>query len=149
MSSHSSEISDSEFKKMPRCCIAASCDTVSGKGYSFHKFPKDDALQRRWVSAVKQQQSNWNGPSKDSQLCSKHFEEDCFITDGVCFREEMGIPMVKRLKTNTVPTIFARSVDYIQTSSSTQTSRPLSERRHQRSVRLDGYMCTIRITCSI
>ena len=120
---------------MPRRCIAAGCDTVSGKGYSFHKFPKDDALRRRWVSAVKRQRSNWDGPSKDSQLCSKHFEEGCFITDGVRFREEMGIPTVKRLKPDAVPTIFARSVDYIQTSSSTPTSRPLSERRHQRSVR--------------
>ena len=82
---------------MPRRCIAAGCDTVSGKGYSFHKFPKDDALRRRWVSAVKRQRSNWDGPSKDSQLCSKHFEEGCFITDGVRFREEMGIPTVKRL----------------------------------------------------
>ena len=129
---------------MPRRCIAAGCDTISGKGYSFHKFPKDNALQRRWISALKRQQSNWDGPSKDSQLCSKHFEEDCFITDGVCFREEMGMPTVKRLKADAVPTIFARSVDYIQTSSSTPTSRPLSERRHQRSVRLEGYTCIIK-----
>ena len=132
---------------MPRRCIAAGCDTVSGKGYSFHKFPKDDAVRRRWISAVKRQQSNWEGPTKDSQLCSKHFEEDCFITDGVRFREEMGIPTVKRLKPDAVPTIFARSVDYIQTSSSqtsTPTSRPLSERRHQRSVRLNSYTCILK-----
>ena len=114
---------------MPRRCIAASCDTVSGKGYSFHKFPKDDAVRWRWVSTIKRQKSNWEGPTKDSQLCSKHFEEDCFITDGVRFRKEMGFPMVKRLTPDAVPTVFARSVDYIQTISSqttTPTSRPLS-----------------------
>ena len=73
----------------------------------------------------------------DSQLCSRHFEDDCFITEGVRFRDEMGIPTVKRLKLD-VPTIFVRSVDYLQVSSSqrsTPTTQPLSERRHQRSVR--------------
>ena len=68
-----------------RCCIAASCDNVSGEGYSFHKFPKDNTKQRRWVNAVKQQRSSWNGLSVDSQLCSRPFEDDCFITEGVHF----------------------------------------------------------------
>ena len=123
---------------MPRHCVAASCDSVSGKGYSFHKFPKDETMQRRLVNAVKQQQCNWNGPSTDSQLCSRHFKDDCFITEGVHFRDEMGIPTVKRLKPDAVPTVLARSVDYVQGSSSqcsTPTTRPLSERRHQISLR--------------
>jgi len=123
---------------MPRRCVATGCDTVSRKGYSFHKFPKDEALRRRWVGAVKWQRSNWDGLSSDSQLCSKHFREDCFITEGVWFCEEMGIPTVKRLKPDAIPTIFARSVDFLQASSSqcnTPTSRPLLERRQQRSVR--------------
>ena len=122
---------------MPRRCIAAGCDTVSGKGYSFHKFPKNETLRRRWVSAVKRQQSNWNGPSADSQLCSKHFTQDCFVTEGVRFRDEMGIPTLKRLKPDAVPTIFARSVDNLQASSSQSptTGRPLSQRRLQRAVR--------------
>ena len=121
---------------MPRRCVAAGCDSVSGKGCSFHKFPKNEALRRRWVNAVKRQRSNWNGPSADSQLCSNHFAEDCFITDGVCFRETMGI---KTLKPDAVPTIFARSIDYLQASSSQSTTpldgRPLSKRRQQRTVR--------------
>ena len=56
------------------------------------------------------------------------------MTEGVCFCEEMGIPTVKRLKPNTVPTVFAVSGGYIQTSSSqssTPTSQPLSKRRHE------------------
>ena len=122
---------------MQRRCIAAGCDTVSGKGYSFHKFPKNETLRRRWVSAVKRQRSNRNGPSADSQLCSKHFTEDCFITEGVRFRDEMGIPTLKRLKPDAVPTVFARSVDNLQASSSQSpmTGRPLSQRRQQRAVR--------------
>ena len=123
---------------MPRRCVAAGCDSGSGKGYNFHKFPRDETLRRRWISAVKRQRSNWDGPSTDSQLYFKHFEDDCFVTEGVRFCDEMGIPTVKRLKPDAVPTIFARSIDYLQASSSqcsTPTTRPLSERRHQRSVR--------------
>ena len=119
---------------MPRRCIAAGCDTVSGKGYSFHKFPKNETLRRRWVSAVKRQRSNWNGPLADSQLCSKHFMEDCFVTEGIRFCDEMGIPTLKRLKSDAVPTIFARSVDNLQASisQSPTTGRPLSQRIQQR-----------------
>ena len=124
---------------MPRRCVAAGCDSVSGKGCSFHKFPKNEALRRRWVNAVKRQRSNWNGPSADSQLCSNHFTEDCFVTDGFRFREAMGIKTLKRLKPDAVPTVFARSIDYLQASSSQSTTtlagRPLSKRRQQRMVR--------------
>ena len=105
---------------MPRC-VAAGCNSVSGKGCSFHKFSENVSLRRRWVNAVKWQR-NWNGPSADSQLCSNHFTEDCFITDGVGFREAMGIKTLKQLKPDAVPTTFARSIDYLQASSSQSTT---------------------------
>ena len=60
------------------------------------------------------------------------------MTEGVHFRDKMGILTVKRLKPDAVPTIFARSVNYVQASSSqcsTPTTRLLSERRQQRLVR--------------
>ena len=58
------------------------------------------------------------------------------MTEGVRFRDALGIPAQKRLKADAVPTIFARSVDQLDagSSSSTPSSRPLSERRMQRSV---------------
>ena len=89
---------------MPRRCIAAGCDSVGGKGCSLHKFPQNEAIKRKWIKAVKQQRSNWDGPSPHSLLCSKHFTDDCFVTEGVCFRDEMGMPTAKRLKPNAVPT---------------------------------------------
>ena len=95
-------------------------------------------MQRRWVNAVKLQWSSWNDPSTDSQLCSEHFKDNNFITERVCFHDKMGIPTVKHLKPDIVATIFARSVNYLQASSSqcsTTTTQPLSERRHQRLVR--------------
>ena len=121
---------------MPRRCIAAGCNTSSGMGYSLHSFPKDETLRRKWISAVKRQRSNWDGPSSSSLLCSKHFKEDCFVTEGVRFREALGVPAQKRLKTDAVPTVFAKSTNHVDASSSSYTpcSRPLSERREQRSV---------------
>ena len=125
---------------MPKHCIAARCDSVGRKGYSLHKFNQDETIRKKWIKAVKQQRSNWDGPSPHSLLCSRHFAEDCFVTEGVRFRDEMGMPTAKRLKPDAVPTIFPRSIDYVEPSSSSKTSvhkpagRPLSEKRQQKSV---------------
>ena len=75
---------------MPRHCVAAGCDTKTGMGYSLHGFPQDEVLQKKWVWAVKRQRSNWEGPLLSLQLCSKHFEDHCFVTEGVHYCEAMG-----------------------------------------------------------
>ena len=41
-------------------------------------------------------------------LCSKHFEQDCFIVEGVSYHEDMGIPVKKRVKSNVIPITFGR-----------------------------------------
>ena len=73
-------------RNMPTRCIVAGCNAArgfeSGKGCSFHAFPKDEGLQRKWTSAVKKQRSDWEGPTSTSVLCSKHFETSCFDTEG-------------------------------------------------------------------
>ena len=116
---------------MPRRCVATGCDTTSGMGYSLHSFPKDETVRKRWISAVKRQRSNWSGPSSCSLLCSKHFKEDCFVTEGIRYRDDFGVPALKRLKADAVPTIFPRSSHHLDdnSSSSTPSGRPLSERR--------------------
>ena len=119
---------------MLRRYIAAGCDSVGGKGCSLHKFPQDEAIKRKWIKDVKQQRSNWDGTLLHSLPCSKHFTDDCFVTEGICSRDEMGMPTAKRLKPDAVPTIFARSIDFVQPSSTSNTSvlkptgRPLSEK---------------------
>ena len=129
---------------MPRHCVAAGCDTTSGMGYSLHSFPKDETVRKRWISAVKRQRSSWSSPSSCSLLCSKHFKEDCFVTEGVRYRDDFGVPALRRLKAGAVPTIFPRSSHHLDgnSSSSTSSGRPLSERREQRSVRLQC-ICTM------
>ena len=47
---------------------------------------------------------NWDGPTANSVLCSKHFEQDCFIVESVRYREDMGIPAKKRHKPNAIHT---------------------------------------------
>ena len=91
---------------MPRRCIAAGCNTVSGEGYSLHVFPRDQGLCAKWIRAVKRQRSNWEGPLAHLLLCSKHFEPDSFATEGVRYRDAIGLPMKKRLKPDTISTIF-------------------------------------------
>ena len=120
---------------MPRRCIVAGCDSVGGKDCSLHEFPKNEAIRKKWIKAVKEQRSNWDGPSPYSLLCSLHFTDDCFIPKGVRFRDELGMPTAKRLKPDAVPTIFARSINYMSAASSTSTAkppcRPLSEKREE------------------
>ena len=94
---------------MPQCCIAAGCNTTSSMGYSLHSFPKDKALRRKWIYAVKRQRSNWDGPSSSSLLCSKHSKEDCFATEGVQFCEALGVPAQKRLKADGVPIQYSQN----------------------------------------
>ena len=50
------------------------------------------------------------GPSKYSLLCSKHFEADCFVTEGSRYRDEVGLPTKKRLKPDAVLTIFPHPI---------------------------------------
>ena len=121
---------------MPRRCIAAGCSTISGEGYSLHEFPRDDGLRAKWTRAVKLHRVGWKGPTASSVLCSKHFKPDCFITEGVRYRDAVGIPAQKRrLKANAIPSIFPKS-DGGSTSSQPMTSslRPASERRKRKAV---------------
>ena len=68
------------------------------KGCDLHKFPHDGVIRKKWITAVKQQRSNWDSPSPHSLLCSKNFADDCFLTADVRFRDEMGMPMAKCFK---------------------------------------------------
>jgi len=57
-----------------RECIAAYCGTTTGMGYSMHKFPDDESLRRRWISAVKLQRKDWDGPSTTSLMLKAFYK---------------------------------------------------------------------------
>ena len=111
---------------MPRRCVAAGCSTKSGEGYSLHEFPRDDGFCAKWTRAVKLQQAGWKGPTAASFLCSKHFEYNCFVTEGVHYHDAVGIPAKKRLKPNAIPTIFLKASDSGSSQPTTAPQRPLS-----------------------
>ena len=119
---------------MPRRCVAAGCNTKGGEGYSLHEFPREESLRVKWTRAVKQQRMDWKGPTAASLLCSKHFKLDCFVTEGVRYRDSIGIPTKKRLKPGSIPTIFPRSIHGGSSQLPTPSQRPASERRKRKSV---------------
>ena len=120
---------------MPRRYIAAGCNTKDSEGYSLHTFPRNKELRDKWIRAVKRQRSNWDGPSKYSLLYSKHFEPDCFKTEGSRYRDEVGIPAKKRLKLDAVPTIFPLSIhDGSSGRSKTPPPRLAAQKRQRQAV---------------
>ena len=119
---------------MSRCCIASGCNTAGGEGYSLHGFPRDADVRAKWVRAVKRQRSNWDGPTAGSLLCSKHFEPHCFVIEGVCYHEDIGIPAKKRLKPDTVSTIFPTSIHAGGSRPSTLPHRPAFIKQQQQAV---------------
>ena len=121
---------------MPRRCVAAGCSTTTGEGYSLHEFPRDIVIREKWTQAVKRFRDKWDGPSASSVLCSKHFEPECFVVEGIRYRESMGIPAKKRLKSGAIPTIFVRSTHGESTSSKPSASckRTAFEKRQRQTV---------------
>ena len=119
---------------MPRRCIAAGCSTASGEGVSLHEFPRDDATRLKWTRAVKRQRAGWNGPSSTSLLCAKHFEPECFETEGTRYRDALGIPAKKRLKPGAISTIFPKSIHGGSSKPTSASQRPALERRKRKLV---------------
>ena len=60
---------------------------MSGDGYTLYAFPHDQDLRAKWIRAVKRQRINWDSPSTHLTLFSKHFEPECFVTEGVRYRD--------------------------------------------------------------
>ena len=129
---------------MPRRCVAAGCNTLGGEGYSLHAFPREQNLRAKWIRAVQRQRSHWDGPSKYSMLCSKHFHPDCFVTEGARYRDAMGLPTKKRLKSDAIPTIFPSSI-HSGDRPSTPPPRPAAEKRQRQAVSSKTYYNKIYI----
>ena len=67
---------------MERYCAAYGCNnssinlSVDGKCITFHRFPLNDKdLLKTWPIKIKRENFE---PKSYSQICSSHFEEDCF-----------------------------------------------------------------------
>ena len=80
--------SESE-KKGGRYCVAGGPNMTSCKNKQFTKnvslqnFPSEPDRRNKWTKFVRRHRPGWN-PSKQSHLCSVHFEESCFERMRVC-----------------------------------------------------------------
>ncbi|XP_067136931.1 THAP domain-containing protein 1-like [Centruroides vittatus] len=90
---------------MVRYCSAFGCNNMwkPDSTLSWHKFPKEKEICRKWVNKMKRENFE---PTEASVLCSDHFTKDCFYTRG---QENSKI----RLRSGSIPTIFSFS-DSIQ-----------------------------------
>ncbi|XP_046387215.1 uncharacterized protein LOC124156615 [Ischnura elegans] len=63
---------------MPCYCAAYNCREKSARGgLSFHSFPRDPFILKKWCYALRRKDFV---PTKNSKLCSKHFTPDSFNT---------------------------------------------------------------------
>ncbi|ESO98018.1 hypothetical protein LOTGIDRAFT_60011, partial [Lottia gigantea] len=82
---------------MPRRCVVGGCsnEKVEYLNISIHLFPSEPKLRRIWEKNVQNTRVDWSA-TKWSNICSVHFNEDCFDSR----------PMKRVLKPDAVPTIF-------------------------------------------
>ncbi|XP_004833962.1 THAP domain-containing protein 6 isoform X2 [Heterocephalus glaber] len=89
---------------MVKCCSAIGCASrclpnSKLKGLTFHAFPTDENVKRKWVLAMKRLDVNSAGmwePKKGDVLCSRHFKKTDF---------DRSAPNLK-LKPGVIPSIF-------------------------------------------
>ena len=90
------------------CCVPA-CTNRRNKcpGLSFHAFPKDDQLRRRWIAAIKRDKGRFFAIGSDTRVCSAHFTAEDYLAQ--CGPEVLSEGQGRRrpcLKRNAVPSIF-------------------------------------------
>ena len=102
---------------MSRHCIAAGCDSVGRIGYSLYKFPHDGGSEISRLRPLCSREAIGMAHHLTHYCAQNIFADDCFVTEGVCILDEIGMPTAKRLKPDAAPAIFARSIDHVEPSS--------------------------------
>ncbi|CAJ1059827.1 THAP domain-containing protein 6-like [Xyrichtys novacula] len=117
---------------MPEHCAAYSCATrrtaeSRARGITFHRFPKDKNLRKKWEIAVRREKFT----ARDSSvLCSQHFKEADFDRTG----------QVVRIRDGVIPSVFKfpghlqRPEKSRNTSASRKSEASLSETPQDNSV---------------
>lgn len=73
------------------------------EGISLHRFPKGEAVRKKWTEFVQRHRQGWQ-PKSYSVLCSAHFEESCFARNR---QIAASLGMNITLNRDAVPTIDA------------------------------------------
>jgi hypothetical protein len=69
-----------------------------GNGISYHRFPKDPIIRKKWIDACMRKDS-FNPDS--SCVCSNHFVDEDYDRD--LRNELLGLPQKRKLKKEAVP----------------------------------------------
>ncbi|XP_035210868.1 uncharacterized protein LOC118185167 [Stegodyphus dumicola] len=105
-----------------RCCVPlCKGNYPTGPKLSVFSFPKNEDLKIEWLSAIQRKDFS---PKKSSKVCELHFKESDFKVEASAFDSKNGIlisaPLqVRRLKENTVPSIFKDYPSVYSSKSST------------------------------
>ncbi|XP_002415554.4 uncharacterized protein LOC8042452 [Ixodes scapularis] len=85
------------------CCVVG-CRNRKGiePGLSYFSFPKNDRVRGLWLHALSR--TGWVSTGR-SRVCSDHFTEECF-DETAKFCAQFGLPFRRRLKPDSVPTVF-------------------------------------------
>eukprot|EP00094_Tigriopus_californicus_P000565 TCALIF_00547-PA protein Name:"Similar to T Transposable element P transposase (Drosophila melanogaster)" AED:0.11 eAED:0.11 QI:71/0.5/0.33/0.66/1/1/3/0/494 len=86
------------LKRSYRTCAVGACPSPNGASY--HNFPKDPKVQKRWLLACQRQGSI---PAKYGRICHHHFAPECFERD--LKNELLGLKPRRLLKPGSVPTL--------------------------------------------
>ncbi|CAN7943942.1 unnamed protein product [Ixodes hexagonus] len=89
---------------MPTHCCVPLCKRYgyankSGRKVSYHKFPTDVAMKKRWIAAIKRDEGPFFSVSKATKVCSEHFVEADFWKGAASGRQ--------LLRVTAVPSVFA------------------------------------------
>nr|XP_046256217.1 THAP domain-containing protein 6-like isoform X1 [Scatophagus argus] len=104
---------------MPEHCAAYCCTnrrTIENRarGITFHKFPKDKDIRKKWEVASRTERFT---ASDSSVLCSEHFKQADFDRTG----------QIVRLRDGVIPSIFSFSIHLQRSEKDRTTSRRASQ----------------------
>ncbi|CAN7939734.1 unnamed protein product, partial [Ixodes hexagonus] len=82
-------------------CKQSKIKESNGNKVSFHRFPKDAIVYKKWIISIRRDEGPEFQVRKSTKLCSKHFHESDFIPSVVSGR--------KLLRDTAVPSVFSFS----------------------------------------
>lgn len=107
---------------MGRTCCVPFCKSgyrnfKSKKKISFHAFPIDTTLRKKWIRAISRKDFT---PSNFSKVCSRHFQDTDFENErsDTNTRRRKGVLKQKKLKPQIVPSVFPSYPFYLQGATS-------------------------------
>lgn len=92
-------------------CVVFGCNNEPKPDVALHEFPSSKTDRERWRRFVCRTRRDWNGPTKISVICSKHFLDSEFDNLG---QYKLGMAKRLRLKKGATPSIYPEGTCHSQ-----------------------------------